>query len=115
MKQISPFGSWESPIGAEMMVSSSLSLSDARSHNGLIFWHESRPSEQGRGVIVCRDIEGTERDLISPAYSARSGVHEYGGRCYALSDENLYFVNSADQQIYRHLFAPATNLSLIHI
>jgi|TARA_B110000483_G_scaffold99953_1_gene122678 dipeptidyl aminopeptidase/acylaminoacyl peptidase len=115
MKQISPFGSWESPIGAEMMVSSSLSLSDARSHNGLIFWHESRPSEQGRGVIVCRDIEGTERDLISPAYSARSGVHEYGGRCYALSDENLYFVNSADQQIYRHLFAPATNSKPIRI
>lgn len=109
MKQVSPFGAWESPIGAEMMVSSSLSLSDARSYQGLIFWHESRPSEQGRGMVVCRESDGTEIDLIPTPYSARSGVHEYGGRCYTLSDIYLYFVNSADQQIYRQVFAKGAN------
>ncbi len=105
MKKTKPFGAWQSPIGAEMMTSSSLSLSDARSHQDRIFWHESRPSEQGRGVIVCRDSDGYERDLLPRTYSARSGVHEYGGRCYTLSSDYLYFVNSADQQIYRQLFA----------
>lgn len=100
-KQTQAFGSWHSPINAEMMTSSSLSLSDPRTYKGEIFWHESRPSEQGRGVIVRRDIDSKEIDLITAPYSARSGVHEYGGRCYTLSDSYLYFVNSSDQQIYR--------------
>jgi|SaaInl5LU_22_DNA_1037371.scaffolds.fasta_scaffold04017_4 acetyl esterase/lipase len=94
------YGSWISPIGAEMMASSSLNLSDPRSFQGNTYWHESRPAEQGRGVIVCRDQSGMERDLIHAPYSARSGVHEYGGRCYTLGDNKVFFVNSADQQIY---------------
>ena len=100
-KKIKPFGSWNSPITAEMMASSSLSLSDPRSHHGEIFWHEFRPLEQGRGVVVRRNADGNETDLVPSPYSAKSGVHEYGGRCYTLSKSHLYFVNSADQQIYR--------------
>ena len=99
-KNVKAFGSWKSPIGAKMMVSSGLSLSDPRVLGDRFFWHESRPSEQGRGVVVCREADGSERDLFSAPYSARSGVHEYGGRCYAIGGKNLYFVNSADQQIY---------------
>jgi dipeptidyl aminopeptidase/acylaminoacyl peptidase len=75
-------------------------LSDPRSHQGNIYWHESKPSEQGRGVVVCRDKNDREHDLIPPPYSARSSVHEYGGRCYALGEDQLFFVNSSDQQIY---------------
>ncbi len=100
-KLTKPYGSWQSPITAEMMTSSSLSLSDPRNHNDETFWHESRPSEKGRGVVVRRDAKGKETDLFPAPYSARSGVHEYGGRCYTLSDSHLYFVNSVDQQIYQ--------------
>ena len=107
-KLVRPFGSWESPIDAEMMTSSSLSISDPRAHQGHIFWHESRPAEQGRGVVVMRNSLGVETDLIPAPYSARSGVHEYGGRCYCLSDTHLFFVNSSDQQIYALPFAQGT-------
>ena len=99
-KTTKSFGSWKSPIGARMMASSSLSLSDPRIVEETIYWHESRPAEQGRGVIVRRHADGSESDMFEAPFSARSGVHEYGGRCYTLSDQNLYFVNSEDQQIY---------------
>lgn len=65
-----------------------------------MFWLESRPSEQGRGVIVKKNSAGIKNDLFPSPFSARSGVHEYGGRCYCLGKQSLYFVNSDDQQIY---------------
>ncbi len=100
MKSPREFGSWTSPIGAEMMASNSLGLSDPRRYKKDIYWLESRPNEQGRCVIVRRNANGLEEDLIPAPYSARSSVHEYGGRCYCLGQDKLFFVNASDQQIY---------------
>jgi dipeptidyl aminopeptidase/acylaminoacyl peptidase len=42
-------------------------------------------------------------------YSARTRVHEYGGKSYLIADDQLWFVNQADQQVYtRSLKSPSS-------
>ena len=50
-KTAEAYGSWESPITTELMVSSSIGLSEARIFNSTLFWLESRPQEQGLSLI----------------------------------------------------------------
>lgn len=72
-----------------------------------IYYIERRPAENGRCMIVKTGIpvanEKPDRvDVLTESYSARSRVHEYGGGCYCLNEMNneLYFVNDNDQNIY---------------
>jgi dipeptidyl aminopeptidase/acylaminoacyl peptidase len=95
------FGSWPSPISAELITRAAPGLSCLQSHNDSLYWVESRPWEGGRNVIMCRQADGSIKDLLPKPYSHSSRVHEYGGMAYALSDESLYFVNASDQRIYK--------------
>jgi dipeptidyl aminopeptidase/acylaminoacyl peptidase len=106
MKKIAPYGSWPSPITAKLVASASPgialpSLNKGNINFDCIYWLESRPDEAGRNTVVRKDREGQHSDLIPAPYSARSRVHEYGGACYVVVDDALYFVNQADQRIYR--------------
>jgi dipeptidyl aminopeptidase/acylaminoacyl peptidase len=93
-------GSWHSPISAELASGNSLRLMQPRACDGWIYWIESRPSEQGRSVLL-RGRPGQEPQLLLPEpFNARSRVHEYGGGAYAVHAERVAFVNDADQQIY---------------
>jgi len=82
MKKIAPFGSWPSEITTELMTAGSIGLSETRLFNGLVYWLESRPQEQGRTVIVRQNENGNNEDIIPTEYSCRTRVHEYGGACY---------------------------------
>jgi dipeptidyl aminopeptidase/acylaminoacyl peptidase len=98
-----PFGSWPSPLQPESMGAASLRLGAARlGPGGEVYWMEGRPVESGRTVLVRRLPDGTTQDLLPPPYDARSRVHEYGGGAFSLGGgEEIYFVNAADQAIYR--------------
>jgi dipeptidyl aminopeptidase/acylaminoacyl peptidase len=112
------FGSWPSPISAELITRAAPGLNCLQSHNDSLYWVESRPWEGGRNVIMCRQADGSIKDLLPKPYSHSSRVHEYGGMAYALSDETLYFVNASDQRIYKTDLSgesepfPITGLSL---
>jgi dipeptidyl aminopeptidase/acylaminoacyl peptidase len=95
------FGSWPSPISAELITRAAPGLNCLQSHNDSLYWVESRPWEGGRNVIMCRQSDGSIKDLLPKPYSHSSRVHEYGGMAYALTDSNLYFVNASDQRIYK--------------
>ena len=95
------FGSWPSPISAELITRAAPGLNCIQSHNDSLYWVESRPWEGGRNVIMCRQSDGSIKDLLPKPYSHSSRVHEYGGMAYALTDSNLYFVNASDQRIYK--------------
>ncbi len=95
-----PYGTWRSPIATEDLLKGALGLAFPSIVNGSIYWMEARPSEAGRTVIVRRDRSGAISDCLPPPFSARSRVHEYGGICYAVAGETLYFVNFSDQRIY---------------
>jgi len=96
-----PYGSWKSPITAEMMVSKSISLGQVGLDGDDIYWSEGRPEEGGRQVVVRRSPDGTTRDLVPAPFNPRTRVHEYGGGSFLAADGVLYFSNYADQRLYR--------------
>ncbi len=100
MSKTLPFGTWPSAITTNLMVSSNIGLAEARLDGNDLYWLEFRPRENGRNVIVRHDEQGT-RDLIGGDYNCRSQVHEYGGASYMPTPVGVFFVNQADQQIYR--------------
>jgi dipeptidyl aminopeptidase/acylaminoacyl peptidase len=68
-----------------------------------VYWTEGRPEEGGRQVIVrARPGSGDPPEDVLPApFSARSRVHEYGGAEMLVADGIIYFVDNAEQDIWR--------------
>ncbi|MEM8637631.1 MAG: S9 family peptidase [Cyanobacteria bacterium P01_G01_bin.54] len=98
---ISPFGSWRSPITSTAIVSSSIGLGGVALDGDTLYWLEGRPSEGGRNVLVQRRADGTVKDMTPPPLNVRTRVHEYGGGAYLIAQGKIYFVNFADQRLYR--------------
>ncbi len=96
-----PYGSWKSPITADLLLSGSVNLSQPCADGDDIYWLEGRPLERGRQVVVRRAPDGTTEDVTPPGFSARTRVHEYGGGDYTVHDGVVYFANDADQRLYR--------------
>jgi len=95
------YGSWCSPITAELVARHSVRFGDLQVDGGVLYWIESRPAELGRSVIVQHTQDGRTRDVIQAPFSARSRVHEYGGGALTVSKGSVYFVNFDDQRIYK--------------
>ena len=68
-KKIAPYGSWKSPVTADLIVSGTVGLGDVALQGEDIYWLESRPSEAGRTVIVHRSPDGQTADLIPQPFS----------------------------------------------
>ena len=100
LTQVQPYGSWKSPITADLIVSGSVGLSEIRLDGEEIYWLEARPTEGGRSVIVRRRRDGSLEDCLPSGFNARTRVHEYGGGSYCVADGILYFSNFDDQRIY---------------
>jgi len=98
--QTLPFGTWPSPIAASDLARSSVTLTYVRALNGVPYWLESRPDEQGRYVIVTPAADGGITELTPTGFNARTRVHEYGGVPYTLQRGVIYFSNFADQRLY---------------
>jgi dipeptidyl aminopeptidase/acylaminoacyl peptidase len=96
-----PYGSWKSPISADLVVSGSISLSQLSIDKGMLYWLETRPNEGGRTTIMQRTPSGENIELLPAPYDVRTRVHEYGGGAYLVQDRILYFSNFQDQRIYR--------------
>ena len=95
------YGSWQSPITTELIVSESISLGDMAIDGENIYWLEMRPSEDGRYVIVKRTPDGSQSDVNPAPFNARTRVHEYGGGSYIIHDGMTFFSNYTDQRVYR--------------
>ncbi|MGI9322563.1 MAG: S9 family peptidase [Pseudomonadales bacterium] len=99
-KTSKPYGEWPSPITSELITSQAIGLGGAGFDGKDIIWLETRPQESGRSLLVRREPDGKETDLVPQPYNVRSRVHEYGGGAWTLHEGNIYFVNFADQQVY---------------
>ncbi|MDX6271918.1 MAG: hypothetical protein QOD28_3141, partial [Acidobacteriota bacterium] len=77
--QIAPYGSWKSPITADLIVQGAVGLGMVKTDGEDIYWLELRPNEGGRTCIVRRTPGGELRDMTPPDFNARTRVHEYGG------------------------------------
>ena len=98
---ISPYGSWKSPITADLVAGSEIGLEQVHIDDIKIYWIERRPQEGGRKVIVRRSADGKLSDMTPAGFNARTRVHEYGGGDYTVADGIIIFSNFADQRLYR--------------
>lgn len=101
MSTEAPFGSWPSPITADLIVQASVGLGEVASGDEDIWWSELRPQEAGRVQIVRHRPDGGASDVLPDGFSARTRAHEYGGGAWWLHDDVLFFANWADQRLYR--------------
>lgn len=96
-----PFGSWCSPISAEMLVQGAVRFGDVSIDGDTVYWVEGRPQDEGRYVIVRRRPDGSIDDVLPPPFSARTLLNEYGGGALLAADGTIYFTNHADQRIWQ--------------
>jgi dipeptidyl aminopeptidase/acylaminoacyl peptidase len=99
---VSAYGSWKSPITADLVGGGEIGLEQIRLDGDDIYWIERRPQEGGRKVIVRRAANGEVTDVTPTGFNARSRVHEYGGGDYAVAKGIIVFSNFADQRLYLH-------------
>jgi len=106
MVQRMPYGSWPSPVSAELLVSGAATPTDVFAEDGITWWSETRPAEGGRIQLVRRDPDGVTSELLPPDGNARTRVHEYGGGAWWVDRGTVYYVEWADQRLYRIDGAP---------
>lgn len=99
--QVAPYGSWKSPINADLISTEGRRIIEAVADGEDIYWIEMRPTENGRYVIVRRSSDGGATDVTPSPFNARTRVHEYGGAAFTVRDGVVYFSNFADQRLYR--------------
>ncbi|KAM1289500.1 hypothetical protein ACFX2I_016754 [Malus domestica] len=103
-KIVAPYGSWKSPISADVVSGASKRLGGTAVDSlGRLIWLESRPSESGRAVLV-REPERPEDepvDITPKDYAVRTVAQEYGGGAFSVSGDTIVFCNYKDQRLYK--------------
>ena len=100
-----PYGTWSSPITAEMLASAGVALAETLLDDGVVYWVELRPAEGGRQVLVRGDAFTSPADVTPSGFNVRTRVHEYGGGAYCVHRGTVYFSNDDDQRVYRQEIA----------
>ncbi|EPQ53311.1 alpha/beta-hydrolase [Gloeophyllum trabeum ATCC 11539] len=98
-QKLAPYGTWTSPITAELITQSTINITDVLVDpvTGAIYHLEERPSEEGRAVVV---ETRTGQDVFGH-WSARTGVQEYGGAAVTAYGGFVYFSHVVDNRVYR--------------
>ena len=101
MSSRAAFGSWPSPITAELIVAGAATPGDVRAESGVVWWSQSRPDQGGRQQVLRRDPDGTVSDALPEWFNARTRVHEYGGAPWWVHDGVVFATSWVDQRVYR--------------
>src|SRR5260370_35103100 len=89
--RIAGYGAWSSPIPSDFVVAETIGLADLRVAGGVIYWIESRPTENGRNVLVRQRADGTIEDLTPPPWNVRTRAHESGGAADVVAAALVFF------------------------
>jgi len=100
-KTIAPYGSWKSPITADLITAKAIGFVQHCIDGEDIYWSESRPLDNGRYVIMLRTPAGNISECTPPDFYVRTRVPEYGGGDFTVSEGVIYFCNFKDQRHYR--------------
>jgi dipeptidyl aminopeptidase/acylaminoacyl peptidase len=95
------YGEWPSPITGGDVARSRVALAFPVIAGEHVWWQETRPAEGGRIAVVSGGTDGIVADRLGAPWSARTRVHEYGGRSYLPLADGFLFANFADQRMYR--------------
>lgn len=99
--KIAPFGSWNSPISSDLIVSGTIGLGQIAVDGPDIYWTEQRPTENGRNALVRWSGDGGIKEICPGGFNVRTRVHEYGGGAFVVHQGDVYFTNYVDQRFYR--------------
>ena len=100
-KTAAAYGTWSSPISADMVAQAGVKLTAPWVEDGVVWWLEGRAAEAGRVALVRRDPDGTTRDVVPAGFNVRTSVHEYGGGAYCIHAGTALVSNFDDQRLYR--------------
>lgn len=100
--ETAPYGTWRSPISADLLGVATTSLGQIALDGADIYWVEQRPVEGGRNVVVRFAADEQTVDVVPKPFNARTRVHEYGGGAFVVERGELYFSNYVDQRVYRY-------------
>lgn len=98
-----PYGTWASPIGADLVASTQVGLAFPLLTESFAWWCEGRPTEGGRVALVRRDVAGAGavQEMGPPGFNLRTRVHEYGGRAYAVAGDAVVGCEMRSQRLHR--------------
>jgi dipeptidyl aminopeptidase/acylaminoacyl peptidase len=94
------FGSWKSPVTAQLVAGATIRLGQIRIGAEGIYWTEGRPQEKGRNAIVRLRAGGEVDELTAAPFDAATRAHEYGGGALAVTTVGVFFSNFKDQHVY---------------
>jgi dipeptidyl aminopeptidase/acylaminoacyl peptidase len=100
-QRVAPYGSWSSPITAELVARAGTSLGTAWIAGGTTWWLEGRPAEGGRVVLMEAEGDDDASDVTPPGFNLRTMAHEYGGGAYCVRDGVVFCSSFDDQRLYR--------------
>jgi dipeptidyl aminopeptidase/acylaminoacyl peptidase len=100
-KTVAAYGTWSSPISAEMVARAGVRLTMPWIEDGVVWWLEGRATEDGRVALVRRQPSGDVTDAVPAGFNVRSSVHEYGGGAYCIHDGVAFCSRFEDQRLYR--------------
>ena len=95
------------PLSAAAAVGASTTLLEPQLVQGLLFWLEQRPQEEGRTTLMLRpQRDQPARELTPAPWNLRSRVHTYGGGACsvaALTDGSIgvVFVDATDGRLWQ--------------
>ncbi|MFC5816781.1 S9 family peptidase [Nonomuraea harbinensis] len=96
-----PAALWPSPISTSDVARAAARPAWPVVSGGAAWWTEDRPGEGGRTTIVRLTADGARTELLPPPWNARTRVHEYGGRPYAVtSGGDVVFTELTDQRLH---------------
>ena len=103
---VAPYGEWASPIPATALTRATRRLGFPTLVGDEVWWTEDRAAESGRTAVFARRAGGEPVELLPAPWSARSRVHEYGGRAFLAvpgpaGRPALVFAHFTDQRLYR--------------
>jgi dipeptidyl aminopeptidase/acylaminoacyl peptidase len=100
-RPVAPYGTWSSPISAEMLATGAVGLGEPWLDDGVAYWIERRPTEGGRSVLVRADPFSAPADVVPEGVDVRTRAHGYGGGAYTVSHGTVVFSHDADRRLYR--------------
>jgi dipeptidyl aminopeptidase/acylaminoacyl peptidase len=98
---VTPYGLWPSPIEAEQVARQATAYDAVHTSGEAVYWLETRPSQDGRAVVVRWTDDAGAADAVPAGFDVGSRVHEYGGGAYLPAGRTLFACSQGDQRLYR--------------
>ena len=98
---VTPYGLWPSPIDGEQVARQATAYDAVHTSGEAVYWLETRPSQDGRAVVVRWTDDTGAADAVPAGFDVGSRVHEYGGGAYLPAGRTLFACSQSDQRLYR--------------